>query len=60
MLNMLRFFVMVISLTSCYAEWDLPKVTRRDPCTHEIDDKIIYVQPMCRAPQNRHPRDNEK
>lgn len=56
--TMQRIIVLVLALTSCYAEWDLPKVPRRDPCTKVVDDQVVYIQPTCpNPPPVRHPRD---
>lgn len=36
--------------SSCYAEWDLPKTPRRDPCTGKVESKYVYVNPECHYP----------
>lgn len=48
----------LITGTGCYAEWDIPRTPRIDPCTRIREDKDIYVQPTCPIqPPPRHPRD---
>lgn len=34
-------------LTSCFGEWDVPKVPRRDPCSGVKEDKYVYFMPTC-------------
>jgi hypothetical protein len=49
--------VFLVLLPSCYAEWDIPRTPRRDPCTNVIEYKYVYVQPTCPNPVPRNPRD---
>lgn len=49
--------MLVLSVSSCYAEWDVPKVPRQDPCTHELRTSYVYVQPVCPSPPPPNPRD---
>jgi len=42
--------LLAIICSSCYAEWDLPKTPRRDPCTGKVESKYVYVNPECRYP----------
>jgi len=49
--------VLLASLVGCVGEWDIPKTPRRDPCTHEVEDKYVYVAPVCPSPPARNPRD---
>ena len=49
--NILRIFniLFIVLNSSCYAEFDLGgRIPRRDPCTHIVDDNIVYVMPTCR------------
>ena len=57
-LDMKRDIVLVLALTGCVAEWDVPRTPRRDPCTRVVEDRVVYVQPTCYNPARRHPRDN--
>lgn len=41
--------VTAVLLTGCYAEWDIPKVQRTDPCTHVTMEGYVYVMPTCRS-----------
>ena len=36
-----------LALTSCFGEWDVPKVPRRDPCSGVVEDKYVYFMPQC-------------
>lgn len=50
--------MLLITLPGCYAEWDIPRTPRTDPCTRITENKVIYVQPTCpNPPRARHPRD---
>lgn len=56
----MKLLVMLASLvlfSSCYMEWDIPKTPRRDPCTQEVENKYVYVQPACPNPAPRNPHD---
>ena len=47
----------LLSLSGCYAEWDVPVVPRHDPCTGRTDVGYVYVEPACRMAPPRNPRD---
>jgi hypothetical protein len=47
----------LLVLSSCYIEWDIPKVPRRDLCTGVTENGYVYVQPTCPNPPPRNPRD---
>ncbi len=56
--TMKRLLVLVLALTGCYAEWNVLKTPRRDPCTRVVENKVVYIQPTCPYPSlPRHPRD---
>ena len=46
----MKFALFALLLCGCYAEWDVPAMKRRDPCTRVIEDKVVYVMPVCRYP----------
>lgn len=48
-------FITIIFLSGCYAEWDVPKVPRRDPCSKRIEHKYVYVYPDCAYPSPQPP-----
>lgn len=45
----ISMFVGII-FPACYAEWDVPKVPRHDPCTDIVQERYVYVSPECRHP----------
>jgi hypothetical protein len=45
--NVVTIFMIAMMLTSCYVEWDVPKVPRHDPCSGKIEQKYVYVNPTC-------------
>jgi len=45
-----RWFIACLLLSGCYAEWDVPKVPRKDPCSDKFDNSYIYFMPGCRHP----------
>ena len=54
---MKTWMLMTVLLTGCYAEWDIPRTPRTDPCTRIREDKVVYIQPTCPNPPPRHPRE---
>lgn len=46
----LVFLFVAFSCVGCYAEWDLPKTPRVDPCTKQVEDAYVYVEPTCVRP----------
>jgi hypothetical protein len=49
--------VLLVVISSCYSEWDVPRVPRRDPCFGRVENKYVYVEPTCRNPSPRNPHD---
>lgn len=47
--------VLLMSMCGCYAEWDVPKTPRRDPCTKRLENKYVYVYPVCAYPPPQPP-----
>ncbi len=46
----MRSIILILALSGCYAEWDIPVTPRRDPCTNKVDVSYVYVYPVCRNP----------
>ena len=51
-------FLLGCGNVSLYAEWDYPKVPRRDPCTQQVSTAYVYV-PLCRNTIPPNPRDDD-
>ena len=52
----MKLICMLLLMSSCYAEWDVPKTPRHDECTGAVELHYVYVQPTCRA-MIQNPRD---
>jgi hypothetical protein len=36
-------------IVGCYAEFDIGiRTPRKDPCTQKVENKYVYVMPVCR------------
>jgi len=44
------FIATILSVSGCYAEWDIPVTPRKDPCSKQIQKQYVYVNPVCRYP----------
>ena len=40
---MKKLAIVVLLLVGCTAEWDVPKVPQRNPWTHKMESKYVYV-----------------
>jgi hypothetical protein len=49
--------IVLLALSGCYAEWDVPRTPRRDPCTQQRQNSYVYIDPACPNPPPRNPRD---
>jgi hypothetical protein len=58
----MRFIALCLlaSLSSCYAEWDIPKTQRFDRCTGKVESRYFYPDPKpeCANMPIRDPKDD--